>query len=69
MATPKTLRDFVLYKGECGAVIRNDHCGGVFRGHVDLFFGGTKDKLPVIKRVLASECKLVSEDQIPFGIN
>ena len=65
----KTIRDFVMYQGKLGAVIRNDSCGGVFRGHVDLWFGDVgKDGSPILYQVLTEDCYLVPQDEIPLGI-
>jgi hypothetical protein len=61
----KTLRDFVTYHGRTAIVIRNDHCGGVFRGHVDLWFGDTAHGEPVIRQALSADCVLIKE--IPVG--
>ncbi len=70
------IRDFVTYtgdkhpelKGKIGAVIRNETCGGVFRGHVDLWFGEvTEDGSPCLFQVLTGDCELVPDDKIPVG--
>lgn len=60
---------FVLFQNRIGAVIHDDRCGGVFRGHVDVWFGeyqtnGVKPSVPVLRQVLASECV---EVESPLG--
>ena len=67
------LRDFVRYKdGRIAAVVRNDQAGGVFRGHVDIWFGAvtgdpTKPPLPVLKQVLTSDCEPINYEDLPTG--
>ncbi len=52
-------RDFVLYESRLGIVFRNDREGGVFRGHVLLWFGELSDEgRPVLEQVLSDECEL-----------
>lgn len=70
----KTVRDFVRHKptGKVGCVIRNDSCGGVFRGHCDLWFGDSGNAMggpafPEIVQVLASDCEPFDQDDIPIG--
>lgn len=71
----KTIRDFVTYngkkhpdlKGKVGVVIRNETCGGVFRGHVDLWFGEVNDGSPRLLQVYVGDCELVEDKKIPVG--
>ena len=80
MAKTKLLRDFVRYTGDkrdltglalkdkTGIVIRNENTGGVFRGHVDLWFGGMNaDSRPDIMQVLVDDCEPIDPEEIPFG--
>ena len=70
----KTVRDIVIHKptGKLACVVRNDQCGGVFRGHCDIWFGdgGTVmggPPVPTIIQVLASDCEPLEQDDIPLG--
>ena len=65
-----TLRDFVRYKPMHGAlaiIVRNDSCGGVFRGHCDIWLGQVEDGKPVVYQVLASDCEPLDQKDIPIG--
>lgn len=51
-----SLRDFVqLPDGRIAIVVANDSCGGVFRGHYDLWFGEVKDGVPVVEQHLGTK--------------
>ena len=50
-----------------GIVVRDEHDGGVFRGHCDVWFGKTWAGEPVIKQVLSSLCTPVPDASIPIG--
>lgn len=78
----KTIRDFMIYRGvpdngeekhpdlkdKMGVIIRNEACGGVFRGHVDLWFGEMNgDGSPRLVQVFAGFCELVPDEKIPIG--
>lgn len=47
------LRDFVkLSSGRVGAIVFNDQCGGVFRGHAEVWFGKFDARgIPVLEQV------------------
>ena len=46
------LRQFVkVSDGRIGCVIANDACGGVFRGHCDVWFGEFADGKPVVRQL------------------
>lgn len=49
----KTLRDFVqLPDGRIGLIVANDSCGGIFRGHYEIWFGSFgNDGNPVIEQL------------------
>lgn len=51
-AKQRHLRDFVkLPDGRIGLIVANDSCGGVFRGHYDIWFGECKDGIPVVEQL------------------
>lgn len=42
--------------GRIGLVVANDQCGGVCRGHCDIWFGAkTADGSPIIEQLCVSE--------------
>lgn len=47
------VRQFVkVTDGRIGAIIANDSCGGVFRGHCDVWFGEIgEDDQPVVEQL------------------
>ena len=61
------VRQFVkVSDGRIGTVMANDGCGGVFRGHCDLWFGGfLADGTPLVEQLfVAKDWELV---QCPTG--
>ena len=61
-----TVRD----AGWVGVIIRNDGCGGVFRGHYDIFFGEVVDGNPILRDVLSDRLTQVPRpDPLPFGLS
>jgi hypothetical protein len=52
MASDKPMRHFVkLPDGRIGLIVANDSCGGVYRGHYDLWFGEVKNGIPVVEQL------------------
>ena len=60
------LRDFVkLPDGRLGVIVANDSCGGVFRGHYDVWFGEVKYGVPVVEQLFPKDWVAVVR---PIGI-
>lgn len=61
------VRQFVrVSDGRIGVVIANDHSGGVFRGHCDMWFGSLqKNGDPHVEQLLVS--KGWKEIEAPIG--
>lgn len=54
------LRDFVRHTdGRLGLIVANDTCGGVLRGHADVWFGEIRDDNPVVRQVIVSKLRPV----------
>lgn len=61
------VRQFVkVSDGRTGVVIANDSCGGVFRGHCDMWFGNfNKDGSPFVEQILVTDdCEVI---EAPLG--
>jgi len=62
--------DWVQYKDQVGVIIRNDFCGGVFRGHYDVFFGEVKNGSPVLKQIFGGYLtKIEAPKDYPFDVS
>lgn len=56
----KKVRQFVkVSDGRIGVIMANETCGGVFRGHCDVWFGdigyNDKDEIPVVEQLCVND--------------
>jgi len=63
------VRQFVrVSDGRIGVVIANETCGGVFRGHCDMWFGDLTDHgEPIVEQLLVQASW--EEIEAPLGIH
>lgn len=57
------------YQGKIGIIIRNEGCGGVFRGHYDVFLGEVADGVPVLRSFFGGKLEITDcPDPLPWSL-